>query len=478
MTDQEYPTAGKGGLLSRRAFLDLAAASAVGLTILPRRVLGGKGYVPPSDVVSVGVIGTGGQGLHNIRELFKLPDVRVTAVCDVNAESDYSKFYYKGTAGRLPALELIRKHNEESPGSASARGCGEYVDFRKMLEAEKALDAVLIATPDHNHAIASLAAIAAGKHVFCEKPLAHSIYETRRVTEAARKAGVATQMGNHGHSGEGIRLTVEWLRAGAIGPIREIHAWTSGGRGVPVERVGRPQDSPPVPSGFDWNRWLGPVAFRPYHPEYAPYNWRGWWAFGNGSLADMGCHNIDPAVWALELEHPETVEAHCVLPNEETTPLGSIVFYTFPRRGERPPVKLTWYDGGLLPARPEELEPGRNMGDNGILFVGDKGKILCGGWGGSPRLIPESRMKDYARPDKMLARVEGHHRDWINACKGGKPASSNFDYSGPLTELVLAGTVAMRVDKKLLWDGPNMKALNAPEADAYIRPAYHNGWTL
>ena len=192
----------------------------------------------------------------------------------------------------------------------------------------------------------------------------------------------------------------------------------------------------------------------------------------------MGCHNIDPAFWAFDLNYPDTVEAHVVGLNDETAPLGSIVYYTFPKKGKQPPIKLTWYDGGLKPSRPEELEAERQMGDNGILFVGDKGKILCGGWGGSPRIIPETKMKKYERPAKTIERVKGHHRDWIDACKGGAPASANFEYGGPLTEMVLLGNIAMRTGKKLQWDGPNMKALNAPEADEFIRPEYHNGWTL
>jgi len=278
-------------------------------------------------------------------------------------------------------------------------------------------------------------------------------------------------MGNQGHSGEGIRLTVEWIRDGAIGDVREVHSWSNAGGGWAGNRTARPRETPPVPSGLDWDLWLGPAAKRPYHPAYAPYNWRGWWDFGTGAIGDMACHNMDPAFWALELGHPLSVEASSSGINPETTPLKSTISYQFGARRNMPPVKMTWYGGGLMPPRPEELEPGRELtgGGNGILFVGDKGKIMCPGWSGNPRIIPETKMKAYKLPPKTLARSKGRHRDWIDACKGGKPASSNFDYAGPLTEVILLGNVALRTGRKLDWDGPNMKATNAPEADRYTR---------
>jgi len=346
-----------------------------------------------------------------------------------------------------------------------------------MLDREKGIDAVLIATPDHIHAVASLAAIERGKHVYCEKPLARTVYETRRVTEAALKAKVATQMGNQGHSGDGIRMTVEWIRDGVIGSVREVHAWSAG---VPrSEFRSRPQATAPVPAGMNWDLWMGPAQRRPYHPAYAPYRWRNWWDFGTGTMGDMACHNVDPAFWALELGHPSSVEARCVGLNDETTPYGAAVYYAFPARGERPAVKLVWYSG-FMPPRPEDLGLNRDLigGGNGILFIGDKGKLMCSGWAGSPRLVPLEKTKAYEKPTPTIPRSQGHHRDWSNACKGGAAASSNFDYSGHLAEVVLLGNVAMRTRKKLLWDGVNMKATNCPEADQYIRPEYHNGWTL
>ena len=466
--------------ISRRQFVGGVAAATAAFTVVPRYVLGGAGNTAPSEKVNVAVVGTGGQGIHNIRGLLQLPDVQVMAVCDVMEEADYSRFYYGGTGGRKPALKLVEKHYAGQKSTGRYKGCGEYVDFRKMLDKEKGIDSVLVATPDHMHAVVTMAAIKRGKHVYCEKPLTHSIDEARKVTEAARKAKVATQMGNHGHSGEGIRLTCEWIWAGAIGAVREVHSWSHTGLDWGDYRIGRPKERPPVPSGLDWDLWIGPARKRPYHLAYAPYKWRGWWDFGTGAIGDMACHNIDPAFWALKLGHPVSVEGFATNINPETTPFGSMVYYEFGAREGMPAVKAIWYSGGLMPARPAELEPGRKFGGggNGILFVGDKGKIMCDGWGGTPRIIPETKMREFKLPPKTLPRSRGHHRDWIDACKGGKPASSNFDYAGPMTEVILLGNVAMRTGEKLLWDGGNMKATNSAQADKYIRPEYHNGWTL
>jgi predicted dehydrogenase len=466
--------------ISRRDFLGGAVATTAAFTIVPRYVLGRSRHTPPSEKVNIAVIGTGGQGIVNIKGLLQHQDVQVMAICDVTEQADYSRFYYGGTAGRAPALKLIEKHYAGQAPAGQSKRCACYIDFRRMLDKEKAIDAVLVATPDHIHAIAAMAAINNGKHVYCEKPLTHSIHEARKITEAARQAKVATQMGNQGHSSETIRLTCEWIWDGAIGPIRDVHAWSHTGVDCAGYRVDRPKETPPVPPGMNWDLWLGPVKKRPYHPAYAPYNWRGWWDFGTGAIGDMACHNMDPAFWALKLGHPVTVEASATNVNPETTPFGSIVHYKFSARGEQPAVRVTWYSGGLMPPRPEELEPGRELAGrgNGILFIGDKGKIMCEGWGGSPRIIPETKMRQYKRPPRTIPRSKGHHRDWIDACKGGPAPSSNFDYAGPMTEVILLGNVAIRTGEKLNWDGQNMRATNCSEADRYIRPEYHNGWTL
>jgi predicted dehydrogenase len=399
----------------------------------------------------------GGQGAA---DLGAVDSQNIVALCDV----DWA--HAAGTFRRYPKAK-------------------KYRDFRKMLdEEEKNIDAVIVATPDHVHAVASMAAIKRGKHVYCEKPLTHSVYEARMVAQAARQHKVATQMGNQGQASEETRLMCEYIWDGAIGPVREVHVWTdrplNGLNAVYwPQGVDRPQDTPPVPETLDWDLWLGPAPDRPYHPAYLPFRWRGWWDFGTGALGDIGCHRLDPVFRALKLGHPTSVEAMCTLVNNETYPVASIVHYQFPARGDMPPAKVIWYDGGMRPPRPDELKDGRQMGTNGILFIGDKGKML------EDRLIPESRMKEYGKPPQMIPRSPGHHVEWIQACKGGKPAGSNFDHAGPLAEVVLLGNVALRPEMKetvnrtrLLWDGPNMKITNVPEANKFLRRDYREGWTL
>ncbi len=465
--------------ISRREFLASTAATA-GFTILPRYVLGGTGYTAPSEKLNVAVIGAGNQGTFNMKELLNQPDVQVMAVCDV-AERTASRWSEHGDDGRGPAIETVTKYYASYEKTKDYKPPVEYVDFRRMFEKEKGIDGVMIATPDHIHAITTMWAVKHGKHVYCEKPLTYSIREARTICEAAREAGVVTQMGNQGHSGEGIRLTVEWLRAGVIGDVREVHSWSHNSGRYPGTPQTRPEETPPVPEGLDWDLWLGPRPKRPYHRAYHPGRWRAWWDFGNSTLGDMACHNMDPAFWALELGHPETVEASSTRFSDEVAPLAAMYTYKFAARGKLPAVKVTWYSGGILPPRPDELEEGRELtgGGNGILFIGDKGKIMCDGWAGTPQLMPASRMKELERPRRTLPRAGGNHiRDWVSACKKGEKACSDFSYSGPMTEVVLLGNVALRVGKKLQWDGENMKATNAPEADALIHPEYHNGWTL
>ena len=363
----------------------------------------------------------------------------------------------------------------------------KYKDFREMLDKETGIDAVVVGTPDHAHAIVSMAAIKRGKHVYCEKPLTRTVHEARALAEAAQQQKVATQMGNQGMAFEGNRLIKEWLADGAIGTVREVHAWsdrpTHSGK-LPLyweQGIERPQDQPPVPTTLDWDLWLGPAPWRPYHPAYAPFRWRGWWDFGSGGLGDMGIHNLAPVFAALQLGAPTSVHASSTAVFPETLPLACIVHYDFPARGELPPVQLHWYDGGLVPERPPELEPGRELNrEDGLLFVGDQGKMLVEGWGGhSPRLIPEQRMRDYARPPKTLPRSIGHHQEWLRACKEGTPTESSFAFAGPLTEAVLLGTVCVRCGGgQLLWDAANLKITNAPEANELLHYEYREGWTL
>lgn len=437
------------GRISRRNLMSTAAAAAA-FTIVPRSVLGEAGNVPPSEKLNVAGVGVGGRGAGDLDEV---ASENVVALCDVDDG------YAANTFKRYP-------------------GAKKYRDFRVMLDKEKNIDAVVIATPDHTHAVVAMTAIKMGKHVYCEKPLAHSIDEVRRLAEAARQAKVATQLGNQGQASEGTRLVCEFIWDGAIGPVREVHSWCN--RPISPRGIERPNDTPPVPQTLDWDLWLGPAPQRSYHPCYHPFSWRGWWDFGTGVLGDIGCHQFAPIFRALKLGYPSSVEACSSGVNLETAPLASIVRYEFPAREGMPALKLTWYDGGLMPARPAELEDGLRFGDaDDNLYVGDKGKML------GHRLLPEARSKEYGRPPKVLPRSPGHHKEWIAACKGGQPAGSNFDVAGPLTEVVLLGNVALRMGQqlyekglKLYYDGPGMKVTNLPEANKYIRSEYREGWTL
>ncbi len=442
--------------MSRREVLGGAAAAAA-FTIVPRHVLGGAGYVPPSERLNIAGIGVGGRGADDLKEL---EDQNIVALCDVDWHRAAETF------SRYP-------------------GARRYRDFREMLDREgKAIDAVMVATPDHTHAVACMAAIRQGKHVYCEKPLTHSVYEARALAQAARERGVATQMGNQGQASPETRLICETIWDGAIGQVHEVHVWTDrpmqGIHGVYwPQGVDRPRETPGVPDTLSWDLWLGPAPARPYHPAYAPFVWRGWWDFGTGALGDIGCHELDPVFRALRLGHPTSVEACCTRVNDETYPVASRVTYEFPAREGMDPVQVHWYDGGMKPPRPRELDEGLQWGTGGTLYVGDKGKML------GHRLIPESRAKAYGKPPQRLERSPGHHAEWIAACKGGKAAGSNFDHAGLLAQVVLLGNVALRpalkerlVRARLLWDGPNMAVTNLPEANAYLRRAYREGWTL
>ena len=444
--------------ISRRTFLRNSSAVAASFAIVPSQVFG-AGDQSPNNKLNLAVIGAGGRGADDLDEL---KSENIVALCDVDWERAAKTFERFPKASR-------------------------YRDFRIMLEKENGIDAVLVATPDHTHAIASITALKLGKHVYCEKPLTRTVAEARAVAKAAREANVATQMGNQGMAFEGNRLINEWIWDGAIGPVREVHVWsdrpTHRGK-MPLwwaQAVERPQDTPVPPATLDWELWLGPAPWRPYHPAYVPFRWRGWWDFGSGGLGDMGIHNLAPVFSALKLGAPEMVYASSTPVFKETVPLAAIVHYQFPARGDMPSVKVHWYDGGLLPARPDEMEEGRELDrEDGVIFVGDKGKILVTGWGGEhPRLLPESLNKDYKRPAKTLPRSIGHHKEWIEACKTGSPTRSNFDFAGPLTEAVLLGSVCVKLGgEALAWDSANMKVTNVPEANELLRSKYRDGWVL
>jgi predicted dehydrogenase len=462
---------------SRRRFV-ATAATAAAATIVPRHVLGGPGFVAPSDKVNVAIVGAGGQGLHNARALFQESGCQVIAIADPAEEWDLREFYYGGRSGRGPVRAEVEEHYRATTPNHS---CAAYEDFRVMLEKEKAVDAVLVATPDHLHAYAAILAMKAGKHVYCEKPLTHNVWEARAMARVAAETGVATQMGNQGRSGEGHRQTVEWIADGAIGAVREVHAW-SGAMGSLTWST-RPEGTPPVPRGLNWDLWLGPRKPRPYHPAYAPCTWRSFWDFGGGILPDMAVHNLDPAFNALDLEAPETVEATAPGVDHDLCSNGVLVNWRFGARGNRGPLSVHWYDGGLRPPTPPGIDPDdpkQRLGEeeNGILFVGERGLITCGGWSGMPRLLPLERHRDYVRPARTLPRVEGHHADWLQACKGGRTACSSFAYGARLTELILLGNVALRTGRLLKWDAVAMRATNAQEADAYLKEEYRAGWEI
>lgn len=465
--------------VSRRSILLGGSAAVTSFLLFPRYVIGAAKTVAPSDKINIAIIGSGGRGTQNMKELMAFDDVHMRAVCDVMEEADYSKFYYGGIAGRGPAKETVDVRYSDSDATKDYPPCKEFIDFREMLDKETGLDAVVVATPDHNHAITSIEAMKRGLHLYCEKPLARSVYECRRIAEVAKEMGVATQLGNQGHSGDDIRNTVEWIRDGAIGEIREVHAYHNGGTG-PGRREALHTENIPIPDGFDWERWLGPTEKRSYHPEYAPYTWRGWWDFGTGAMGDFFCHNADPAFWALELGHPTSIEAEQEGLTAVTPPLKAKVVFEFPKRGELPPVTMTWYSG-QMPENPEELEPGQRLTGrgNGVLFVGSKGKIMCAGWGGAPILLPKSLDENYKRPEPSIKRSKGHHRDWLDAIKGGERSSADIvNYSAHLAEVAVLGNAAIRAGEKLVWDGENAKVTNTRKADQFIKPEYFNGWKI
>lgn len=357
-----------------------------------------------------------------------------------------------------------------------------------MIDQEaKNIDAVTVGTPDHIHGVAAMAAVKAGKHVYVQKPLTHTLHECRELTKAAKKAGVVTSMGNQGHASEGSRLTNEWIQAGLIGEVREVHVWSDRAGRLWKQGIGRPTETPPVPATLDWNLWLGPAKERPYHSAYAPHNWRGWWDFGTGALGDMGCHIIDHPVWALNLGAPTTVEARTTLdgsflgdqPNFESFPIAAIITYEFPARGKRPPVKMTWYDGGLMPPTPSEMSTGQRLPDNGVLYVGSNAKMYHSSHGGMPQLLPGSLADQAREVPKSMERSPGHYEEWYRAIQGGKRPVDNFDYAGPMTETVLLGVLRCgSPGQRLQWDSENLKVINAPHMNQFVHKEYRAGWSL
>jgi predicted dehydrogenase len=506
-------------ILSRRKFLRQGAATTLGFSIVPRHVLGGMGYVPPSDKVNIAFIGVGAQGFRVMLHFLKEPDVQAVAVSDVNKSgSDYPQWQTHefansvhkllgvtsgwdslspdqpiqlthslkstgGVSGREPCQKIVDAYYATQQTSGKYRGCSAYVDFRELLEKEKDLDAVVVGTTDNLHAAVSAAAMKKRKHVFCQKPLTHTIYEARRIAEIARETGVATQLAVGNQASEATRLLCEWIWSGAIGPVREVHNWSS--RPYWPQGIERPKESEPGPAGLDWDLLLGPAPARPYNRVYLPFSWRGWADFGCGALGDMGSYSFDTLFRVLKLEAPTSIESSSSDRYEETYPIASLTRYTFPARGDMPPVKFTWYDGGLKPPRPEELEedrPFKGAGeeeDEGLLFIGDRGKILCGFNGANPKVIPQSKMDSFQPPPKTLPRSPGNEREWLDACKGGKTKpGANFEFSGVVTETLLLGNVASRLGQTIKWDRPSLKVTNSALAEKMVKPDRRPGWEL
>jgi predicted dehydrogenase len=409
---------------------------------MPRR----SSAAQPSKL-HIAVIGTQNQAWWNINQI---RGERIAALCDVDAQ------FLERAAEQLPDAK-------------------RYRDFREMIATEEDLDAVLIAAPDHVHAPAAVRAMRRGLHVYCEKPLAHSVYETREMARLAKARRLATQMGTQIHAGENYRRVVELIVSNAIGPVREVHVWCG-----KSWSNGRFRFGSEAPDYLDWNLWLGPAPKRPYSEDVHPANWRRFWEYGTGTLGDMACHYIDLVHWALRLRHPTSIRAEGPEEVHDVgTPAWLIVHYQHPARGEQPPVDVTWYDGGK---RPEVLKTLRRAdgspiewGD-GQLFVGDEGMILSDY--SRHLLLPEEKFAGFKRPKARIPSSIGHHNEWLQACRSGSPTTCNFDYSGALTEAVLLGNVAYRVGKTIQWDAESMRAINAPEADALIRPTFRDGWEV
>jgi hypothetical protein len=441
--------------LSRRKFIGTTATGIAAATILPSNVIAGLGHKPPSDKLNIAGIGVGGKGFTNLKFM---ETENIVALCDVDWEY----------AGRNAFERWYRAK--------------QYKDFRVMLEEQKDIDAVMIATPDHTHALPALMAMREEKHVFLQKPLTHSVYESRIMAETAARYGVATQMGNQGNSADGIRQICEWIWAGKIGEVTHVDTWTN--RPIWPQGLTRPEKGKRVPKTLDWDLFIGPAKFTEYNPIYHPWNWRGWWDFGTGALGDMGCHILDPVFKALNLQYPKTVEGSSTPFNNDSAPNAEFVRYEFDRRDNLPKVAMPevtvhWYDGGFMPPRPDELKDGEQMGDDGggCIFYGTRGKIMCGTYAANPTLLPTSEMAHFEEPEKSIRRISnamegGHEQDWIRACKESKDArveaSSNFSYAGPLNEMVVMGVLAVRLQslqRKLEWDGPNMRFTNISPSD-------------
>ena len=514
MSDQR--TSDQPGL-PRREFVRAAGMAAAGLTIVPRHVLG-KGQTPPSDLVNVAGVGVGGMGRSNMTNL---SSQNIVALCDVDwgfAGRAYDNIPQQVAAAEKRLAEQGGTATPEQRTRAQAQIAGmkqlsekaakatRYTDYREMLAKQKDIDAVMIATPDHTHAVIATAAMSLGKHVYVQKPLAWSVEECRALAKKAAETKVATQMGNQGHSSDDARLVNEYIQSGTIGEVREVHIWTNRPlaywpqgipRPEPSKVTPRPDASQPwdlrfvmdklaatmhaaphaVPDKLAWDLFLGPAPQIDYHPVYHPFNWRGWTDWGVGAIGDMGAHLIDHPFWALDLGYPTTVETQSTPYNKATYPMATTTYYDFPARGAMPAVKITWYDGGLLPPKPEDLGAEEFDKGGGVLYIGSKGKLMHGTYAQNPRLLGAAA--NAPKPPQTYKRIPtSHEMNWIDAIRGRQETTSPFSYAAKLTEVMLLGVVALNAGKKIQYDGANMKITNAPDAEQFLRRQYRSGWTL
>jgi predicted dehydrogenase len=492
--------------MKRRNFISTTAAAA-GITIIPRHVLGGIGHIAPSDKLTVACVGTGTQGTRVMLQLLKIPELQIVSVADpVKEDTRYQNWGenelrdnireaigepkwdegVKGCrAGREPARQIVDAWYGKQKGT-TYKACTAYEDFREMLEKEK-IDGVIACPPDHQHAFVSLKSMEKGKHVFCQKPMTNAVYEAMQMAKRADETKLATQVATGNASSPEVDQLCEMIWSGAIGPVREVYNWSN----RPVWQSGftalPPEDK--LPKGFNWDLWLGRTAMRPFSYGYAHTVFRSWYDFGTGALGDMGCYSFAAIFRALKLGHVSSVEAsgNTVVgvvdgnPAElkyVSHPQAMNAHFSFPARAGMPPVELYWSDGGIRPPRPKELdEDGEDLDIEGLLFVGDYGKILCDFQGSKPRLIPASRNKDYVKPPEMIERSKGHYLDWIEACRGGKAARCTFQSAAPITAALNLGVIAMRTGKKLTWDPVKMETNNA-EANKLLKPDYRPGWEI
>ena len=446
--------------ISRRTFLRRSSATAAGALIWNPLYARGAKSEPgktksPNAKPSIAIIGLAGAGGMQAKKF-----VGYGAVCPCFTDVDTSKWGW------------VKKKFPDAKG---------YQDYRVMLDKHhKEIDGVTVGIPDHQHYPATMIALQLGKACYTQKPLTHTPWEARRLTEAWKKHKVPTQMGNQGHANEGWRLLYEWVHSGAIGDVTEVHTWTN--RPVWPQGMKTPEGEDTIPDNMNWDLWIGPAPMRPFkNGVYHPFKWRGWWDFGCGTIGDMGCHTADGLYWVMDPDPPTAVEpVSSSGPCGDSFPKKAIVKWHFPAKGKKPAFVAFWYDGEQKPPRPEELDEKRKLPKTGNLFVGTKGKILCSGdYCGSARIIPESKMKEIGKPPKMLDRSPGHYKEWYLALTGEKPydfPKSNFGYAGPMTEKILLGNIALRVGKRIEWDGPNLKITNIPDANKYVNKEYRKGW--